>query len=768
MSPALTFTFGLLLLVLFGWYFASDIPARKRWLGLVLTVLLAAFCIEQIVPPEKKIRLGLDLQGGTSFLIRLVPQTENGITPDLLDQAVEVIRKRVDQYGVSEPVITPQGKDRILVQIAGLDSKQTEEAKTQLQRVAKLEFSIVDDGGSARLERIKAGEEIMDPSLVIKPMVTGKDKKETVEILVKRRPALTGESVTRAFAYFDQQGYGVSLELDGEGAKLFDEVARQNKGRQMAIILDGEVISAPVLQSDHFGGRAQITGNFDDKEARDLASALENPLRVPVQIEETRSVSPTLGADSIKSGVLAGVSGLVLVMIFTMLYYRFVGLVAVVGLLLNMVLLFGAMAMFNFTLTLPGIAGIILTIGMAVDANVLIYERLREELQAGKSLTAALTGAYDKAFSAIFDANITTLITALILFWQATGSVKGFAVTLTVGIIASMFSALLFTRTAFRWMVDKFGLTKVSMLNLVPARKFDFLGKRHLAAGISILLIVGSVAIFAIRGEKNLGIDFRGGDLVILDSTQPLTVAEARTAIQDPGVVIQYEREGTRELLTLRGPQGASGELIQQLQAKFPDKGITVIGQDTVGPQIGMEFAKSALIALGLGMLGILFYVTLRFEFSFAIGAVVALVHDVIITVGLFSLIGGELSLVMVGAILTIAGYSINDTIVVFDRIREGLTHGERGSIQSLMNTSINETLSRTILTGGTTLLSVGALYFFGGAVLRDFSFAILMGIAIGTYSSIFVAAPVVLWASRIRGKSVRREVLETEALKKA
>jgi len=599
-------------------------------------------------------------------------------------------------------------------------------------------------------------------------MTAGKNKTETVDILVKRRPALTGESVTRAFAYFDQQGYGVSLELDAEGAAIFDEVARQNKGRQMAIILDGEVISAPVLQSDHYGGRAQITGNFDDKEARDLSSALENPLRVPVQIEETRSVSPTLGADSIKSGVLAGVSGLVLVMIFTMLYYRFVGLVAVVGLLLNMVLLFGAMAMFNFTLTLPGIAGIILTIGMAVDANVLIYERLREELQAGKSLTAALTGAYDKAFSAIFDANITTLITALILFWQATGSVKGFAVTLIVGIIASMFSALLFTRTAFRWLVDKFSLTKVSMLNLVPSRKFDFLGKRHLAAGLSILLIIGSVAVFAIRGEKNLGIDFRGGDLVILDSAQPISIAEARSAIKDSGVVIQYEREGTREHLTLRGPQGSSANLVQELQTAYPDKGISVIGQDTVGPQIGMEFAKSAMLALGLGMLGILFYVTLRFEFSFAIGAVVALIHDVVITLGIFSLIGGELSLVMVGAILTIAGYSINDTIVVFDRIREGLMHGERGSIQSLMNTSINETLSRTILTGGTTLLSVGALYFFGGAVLRDFSFAILMGIAIGTYSSIFVAAPVVLWASRIRGKSVRREVLETEALKKA
>ena len=421
MSPVLTFCFGLLLLVLFGWYFASDLPSRKRWLGLVLSVLLAAFCIQQITPPDKKIRLGLDLQGGTSFLIRLIPQTERGITPDLLDQAVEVIRKRVDQYGVSEPVITPQGKDRILVQIAGLDTQQIEEAKSQLQRVAKLEFAIVDEGGPGRVDRIQKGEEVMDPSFVLKTYRPGKDKTESTQILVKRRAAMTGEYVTRAFAYYDQQGYGVSLELNSEGAKIFDEVARQNKGRQMAIILDGEVISAPVLQSDHFGGRAQITGKFDDKEARDLASALENPLRVPVQIEETRSVSPTLGADSIRSGVMAGVCGLILVMFATLIYYRFAGLIAVIGLLLNILLLLGAMAMFNFTLTLPGIAGIILTIGMAVDANVLIYERLREEMAAGKSLATALAGAYDKAFSAIFDANATTLITAIILFWQATG-----------------------------------------------------------------------------------------------------------------------------------------------------------------------------------------------------------------------------------------------------------------------------------------------------------------------------------------------------------
>jgi len=768
MSPALTFIFGLALLLLFGWYFATELATRKRWLGLILTICLTAYCMGQIWPPGEKIRLGLDLQGGTSFLIRLIPQTDAGITKDLLDQAVEVIRKRVDQNGVSEPDIRPEGKDRILVQIAGLDARQTEEAKAQLQKVAKLEFAMVDPGGAARVARIQAGEEVMPPAYVLKPYKLKKDSKEETQILISRRPALTGEHVHKAFPFFDQQGYGVSLELDPEGAKIFDEVAAQHKGHQMAILLDGEVLSAPVLQSDHYFGRAQITGHFSDKEARELASALENPLRVPVQIEETRSVSPTLGADSVRSGVVAGLLGLVFVMTFVLIYYRFAGVVAVLGLLINIVLLFGLMAMFHFTLTLPGIAGIILTIGMAVDANVLIYERLREELAAGKSLPAALNGAYDKAFSAIFDANVSTLITAVILYMQATGSVQGFAVTLTLGIIASMFSALIFTRTVFRWLVDKNLLKSVRMLDISPKRTFDFLGKRWAAAVFSLLLIGGSIAVFAVRGEANFGIDFRGGDLLTVDSTKPVTVAEARQAINNPEIVIQLEHAGMKEFLTFRSAQGTSASIVSKLKEAFPDRGIVIIGEDTVGAQIGMEFAKRAVFALALGILGILVYVTLRFEFSFALGAVVALLHDVIITIGVFALTGRELSLVMVGAVLTIAGYSINDTIVVYDRIREGLKQGASGSIQTLMNNSINETLGRTILTGGTVLLSVGALFFFGGAVLRDFSFAILIGIAIGTYSSVFVAAPIVLWSSKLRGKSVRREVLESESLKRA
>jgi SecD/SecF fusion protein len=771
MTPAITFFLGILLLILFGWYFATDLPGRKRWLGLVLTVFVVAFCLEQFF--NLRIPLGLDLRGGTSFLLKLNAQEGREITPDMLGQAVEVIRKRVDSMGGNEPVIAPQGTDRIMVQIPGLDTpEKIAEQRTSLQRVAKLDFASVLPASAEDIAAMEAGEQLLNPAYVIKTYKFDRDGKPTeTKLLVKKNPEVSGNHVTQAVAYYDQQGYGVSLQLDGEGAKKFDDVAAQHVGEQLAILLDGEVISAPTLQTTHFGGRAQISGSFSEKEARDLASSLENPLRVPVSVEDTRTVSASLGQDSIRSGVLAGLSGLALVFTFVMIYYRMAGIVAFIGLLVNIAVLIGTMAMFQFVLTLPGIAGIILSIGMAIDANVLIYERLREETAGGKSLSAALEAAYDKAFSAIFDANVTTLITSVILFWQATGSVKGFAVTLTLGIIASMFSALLVTRTLFRWLIDKGGLKKLTMLDLVPKKQFDFLGKRGLALVVSLVLIGGSFAVVAFRGEKNLGVDFRGGDLLVVDAAQPVGVEDARKALQNSGlsdVTIQMQHEAMKDMLTFRSPKGTASEIFSKLQAAFPDRGLTAVSQEEVGPQIGAEFAKRALIALGLGIVGILVYVTIRFEFSFALATVVALLHDVIITIGLFSLIGGELSLVMVGAVLTIAGYSVNDTIVVFDRIREGLIGGERGSTQILMNRAINETLGRTILTGGTTLLSVGALYFFGGAVLRDFSFAILVGIIVGTYSSIFVASPIVLWWSKFRGKSIRREVLETEQLKSA
>jgi len=760
MTPLLTFFFGLLLLGLFAWYFSTESDGKKRWLGAVLTILLLLFCLDSATPPEKKIKLGLDLRGGTSFLLQLVPQNGQEITADMLQQAVEVIRKRVDKFGVSEPVIAPQGDRRILVQIPGLDPAQIQSTKEQLQQVAKLEFAEVHRDSDTLIPQIEKGDAIIPPGFVIREHVQNIQGKDVTEkLLIKKEADLTGDHVTKAFAFFDNQGYGVSLNLDSQGGQTFFDLTTAlapHKGR-LAILLDGKVQSAPAIRNGPIaGGQAQITGNFKEKEARELASVLENPLRTPVTIEETRSVSPTLGADSIRSGIVSGIGGLGLVMLFVLFYYRLAGCVALLGLLINIVILFGLMAMFHFVLSLPGIAGIILTIGLSVDANVLLYERLREELAAGKSLGAAIDGAYSKAFSAIFDANATTLITAGILFWQATGPVRGFSVTLMLGIIASLFSAILFTRTAFRWMMKFAGLKRLTMANLAPRHQFDFLGKRVLAVVISVILIGGSLAFFAKRGANNFGIDFRGGDLLVVDAQPTLSVAEARAALESLHLTeetIQQEQAGTQQMLAIRSAEDTSAKIFGTLKASFPDRKVTAAQQEKVGAQIGLEFAKKALLAFGLGMLGILIYVTLRFEFSFAVGALVALLHDVIITVGVFSLTGGELSLVMVGAILTIAGYSINDTIVVYDRIREGLRHRTGGSIESLMNRSINETLGRTMLTGGLTLLSVASLFFFGGAVLKDFAFVILIGILVGTYSSVFVASPIVLWCSKLGAK---------------
>ena len=754
------------MLALFGWYFATSRARLKRILGTVLTVLLVAFCLTMLYPPDKTIRLGLDLQGGTSFLIRLSPEGDRSISPDTLDQAVEVIRKRVDQFGVSEPVITPQGADRILVQIPGLAPEQIAAARQQLAQVAKLEFRLVHPENDRLIAQVREGIDLVPAGYraeTQKELSEGREIKE--ELLVKVRPDLLGDRVRKAFPTYDEQGWGVALQFDREGANLFGQLTEAHVGKRFAIVLDGRVQSAPVIREPIYGGHASITGDFTEEEVRNLASVLENPLQTPVTVEEERSVSATLGSDSIRSGVYAGLVGLALSFLFIIIYYRFAGLVASIALILNLVLLFGAMAMFNFVLTLPGIAGIILTIGMAVDANVLIYERLREELATGKPLNVALNAAYDRAFSAIFDSNVTTLITALILFWKATGPVKGFAVTLTIGIVASMFSALLVTRNCFNWAIASGVLKRVTMSNLIKATNFDFLSKRRLSVGISVLVILVSVVVFAVRGEKNFGIDFKGGDLLVLEGQKKVDEGDVRAVLKQIDLeesVVQTEKSSGKEFLTIRSAPGTSDRIEKLLDEKFPEAKFRVEQSDKVGKLVGDELARNSLIALGLGIIGIFIYVTVRFEFAFALGAIIALLHDVILTIGAFALFDRELSLIIVGAVLTIAGYSINDTIVVFDRIREGMRTANAVSLQFIMNRAINETLGRTILTGGTTVLSTLALYFLGGPVLHDFAFTILVGILVGTYSSIFVASPIVLWWSRWTGKKHRESQPET------
>jgi SecD/SecF fusion protein len=768
-SPGVTFFVGLGLLILFGWYFATELGPRKRFLATLLMVLLVAFSIATIWPPKEKIALGLDIQGGTSFLIRLV-KSDKEITKAMLDQAVEVIRKRVDYFGGSEPVITPVGNDRILVQIPGLNPAKIQEARDQLSRVAKLEFRLVYPDKGERLAGIDKGQEVIPPDFrieIYKHPAEGDEKPFEERLLVKKKADLGGNHVKESHAYFGNEGWTVQLGFDSEGAKEFGRITEANVNHRFAIVLDGAIQSAPVIRVPIYNGDAIITGKFGEQEARGLASVLENPLQTPVSIEEERSVSPTLGMDSIRASVIAGLMGLAITMVCVLVYYRFLGVIANLALIINLILLMGALTMFRFVLTLPGIAGIILTIGLSVDASVLIYERLREELALGKSLKAAVQAAYEKAFSSIFDANVTTLITAAILFWKASGPVKGFAISLSLGILASLFTALIVGRNVLSWFVDTGRITRVSMLHLISSKNFNFLGKGFLACMLSLALLLAGAGAFYVRGEKNFGVDFRGGDLITLSSPNPIDVGQVRAALQPIGFAdasIQESAQGGKYYVTIRTPLNTSEQAERQIMQAMPGAGLKVEGSERVGALVGGELARNSLIALGLGIFGILIFVTLRFELSFAVGAIVALLHDVLMTVGVFALLGRELTLTMVGAVLTIAGYSINDTIVVYDRIREGLASGRKGSIEQIMNESINQTLSRTILTSTVTLIPIICLFLFGGAVLRDFSLAIIIGVVVGTYSSIFIASPIVLWWTRARGGgtgSLRREIIQ-------
>ena len=765
MTPSLVFLMGLLLAVLFVWYFLTDSETIRRHLGSILTVLVVAFAIGSVYPPEEKLPLGLDLKGGTSFLIRLKAEpdetgTVRPITPAMLDQAREVIRRRVDSMGTSEPVIAPQGTDRIMVQIPGMNTGKLQEAREQLYRPAKLDFKLVHP----QSDSIVQGLVPPDPAFKLEVYKDERDGKEIEErLVVKKKADIPGSMVTGARAFFDTQGWGVSLRFSGEGASLFAKLTQENVGKRFAIMLDGKVQSAPVIREAITGGNASITGHFTEAQARNLASVLENPLQTPVVIEEERTASASLGEDSINSGIFSGLLGLAMIALFVLVYYRFSGVIANLALIVNLVLLFGAMGLFSTVLTLPGIAGIILTLGMAVDANVLVYERLREEMSDKRPLAAVVRSAFEKAFPAIFDSNITTLITALILFWKATGPVKGFAVALCIGILATLFTALIASRNFFSWAIELGLLKNVSMGRLLVTSNFNFLRWRKLAIACSLSVIFASLALFWARGDKNFGVDFKGGDRVVLEAVKVKPeIKEVREVVEAQKVgeaAVQIEKSAAKEFFTIRSPQGTGEKLAEGIKAKFPQAEFRVEAVETVGSLVGGELARNSLMALLLGMLGILVYVTVRFEFSFALGALVALLHDVTITIGVFALLGRELSLVTVGAVLTIAGYSVNDTIVVFDRIREGMQTGRKGSVMDIMNLSINETLSRTIITGGVTLLSTISLFFFGGPVLADFALAILIGVLVGTYSSVFVAAPVVLWWNGKQRSSKQTEV---------
>jgi len=794
-QPMTLFLAGLSLLVLFLWYFATDYERRKRNIGSVLLIGVCTLCFLAIYPPKENLKGGIDLVGGSSFTLLVKPKIDesNGqpipLTKDDLKQARLTVEKRVNEYGNVDMLAVEQGTDKLLIQMPGMAPEESAVIKELLQKVARLELRKVNlDGGTpgpdgrSLADRIESGDEPRIPGFkVYKQKHKTEDGTEiSTNILLNNRVALTGKDVQQAWPNSMAGGHAVSITLTGAGGdKMIALTKDMTPGRdRIAVLLDGEVLTAPVVQSVPLGKSFQIEGQDSNEEARSLANSLMNPLENPLEIIEERTISPTLGAAVVKQGMWSGIVGLCITAVFVLIYYRAAGLVALFGLVVNGLLIFGGMAMFNFTFTLAGIAGMILSIGMAVDANVLIYERLREEIAAGKTLKTAINASYEKAFSAIFDSNLTSLITAVILYWMGSSSIKGFAITLTIGIVASMFSAILVTRVLFRWCNDLNLLKKLSFLNLIKATKFDFLSKTKVSYIISGILIASSIGAVGIRGQNSLGIDFTGGSIVefTLDQGQHLDQPSVEKALEGIQVskrpVVQVEKSLAVEILTIRCATPDATKISEHLRSSFDILGEkeTVNGAERykieqstqgVSATLGKDFLIDSCIALGLGLLGILIYITVRFEFSFALGGFVALLHDVVLSAGIVILIGGELSLIHVGALLTIAGYSVNDTIVIFDRIRESLKSDE-GEVKDLMNEAINATLSRTILTSLTTIVTVAIIAVFGGSALKDFSVMILIGLVIGTYSSVFIASPVVLWWSERKGGSLRKEVLRT------
>ena len=788
----LVFLSGLGLLALFFWYFATDFERKKRNIGTVLVALIAIFSFMSIIPKEKwgdilsgkesvvkasNLKGGIDLVGGSSFTLRVQPALDSAGNPlpvdkKAVEQAILTIEKRLNKSGANDLLIVAQGEDRILVQMPGVSPNEAKKVRIILEQIAKLEIKTVHPDNRVLADQVaKDPENEVVPGYELKVYKSiDEDGKETSEnVLVTRRTPLDGSYVTHAQEQYGAYEGTLSVELNNDGAKLmYDLTSNMAIGRdRLATVLDGEVLNVATVQAV-LSKKFQITGMNDAKEAKALASALLNPLQNPLLVEEERSVSATLGKETVYQGITAGIAGLGLTLVFVLLYYRMAGIIALIGLSLNILILFGTMAMFGFTFTLPGIAGIILTIGVAVDANVLIYERLREELSKGKSVKAAISAAYDKAFSAIFDANITTLITALILFWRASGTVKGFAVTLTIGILGTLIAALLCTRVMFWWGADKGIIKKLKFMDIIPKKAFDFLGMRKLAFTVSAVLMLAGLSTVLIKGKKCLGIDFTGGAQLsyqLLDDQhipQPEVqeLLNGLTALSKPASSQEETSTNGEELITVRCAETDTEIIENAMSAKYDILKDNPPSRETISASLGGDFLTTAVWALLIGLFGIMIYITIRFEFSFALGAFAALIHDIMICLGIVVLSGQQLTLIHVGAFLTIAGYSINDTIVVFDRIREDLKT-KRGDVKDVMNTAINSTLSRTVLTSVTTFVAVLVLFIFGGSSLSAFSFTIMLGVIVGTYSSILIASPIVYIWSKVRGVNLRRELLD-------
>ncbi len=729
---------------------------------------------------QGKVKLGLDLKGGIAFTFKVDEadlDANQVVRDDQLSRAVEIIRKRVDGLGVAEPIIRLKGDNRIEVQMPGISTKDNPDIIQSIGKPAKLEF--------CEVHRTANPQNTPETPLGYIPMIEDREDSRTGDIseiayYIKRPPAMTGEIIDEAYAAPNEfGGFRVLLRFTGEGENTFANVTRMiseknqstNVVGQMAIILDGKLYSAPTVQQEIRGG-AEITGRFSQREALELANVLNNPLKVGMVVDEMYEVGPSLAEDARDASLSAFQIGAVLVILFMIIYYLSAGMVAVISVGINVIIVFGTLSSLGATVTLPGVAALVLTIGMAVDANILIFERIREELREGKKLSTSIITGYQKVLSTIVDANVTTLITAGILIWLGTGPVKGFGVTLAIGIVASMFCALLVSRAMLEFLVNTGIVKKMMVKSFFKTTSVPFLDYRKVAFISSWTVVLVGISSVFLNKDHIFGTDFTGGEELTLKFEQKLTSQQVAKVAGDNdlgevNVVFQTTIGQGVEDLKITTQHGKGDQMLAALLSAFPQAGLDLVGKSTISASVGDEVKWSAVKSISLALVFILFYVAVRFEFGYGVGAVIATIHDILMSIGLFVLLGslgfgsGQFSAPMVAAVLMIIGYSLNDTIVVFDRIREELTLNPGMNLKGVVNLSINRTLSRTLLTSVTTLLATSALYLWGAGVVIDFALVFIIGIFTGTFSSIFIASPVFFWYH----KEDRRHVEERHIL---
>jgi SecD/SecF fusion protein len=827
---------------------------------------------------EKAVNFGLDLAGGTSIILEI---DKSNLKPDeasdVQERSLEIIRNRVDQYGLSEPQIYPSGANRIVADLAGVD---VDDARGLVGGTALLEFKIVAErekasqalslidnylkgrkvsatdttavsdtatvsadttasdsaasllplpgavaesdepklpGVETAVDTVAAIEADADATYMIpdRPFTgylrsSGSDMAvpeqyvskvqsmlnmpgvqaliprdvifawgrgfETEQngdkvkklYVLKRRAEMDGKEIATASPYRVSDGLSagqvaVSLRFKGMGPKKFGSVTGNNVGKQMAIVLDSLVISAPVIRDRIPNGEAQITGLKDMAEATQLAVVLRaGALPAPMKIVELRNVGASLGEENIKAGFGSAIVGFIICLVFMIFYYNFAGLVANVGIFINMLMIGAALSLFHATLTLPGIAGVVLVAAMALDANIIIYERVREELRAGQMARMAVAKGYEKAFSAIIDSNVTTFLVAFILYKIGTGPVKGFGLTLMVGITASLFSALTVTRAIFDFKLSKHDAKTINIgrgIKWLQEARFQIVSKRGIWAKLSITVCAICIGLAVVKGFE-YSIDFTGGLVYTVDYADDenhltnLKMAFAKSDLKDVTIRKMGGSSLNEYMLSIQTDDSAE-ESVKATTAKLKEVLETVgfpqiIAEDVVGPTIGKELRFNAILAIILSWLGIGIYIWARFGkmgLGFGVGAIVTLVHDTLWCVGLISIFKLPVDGAMIAAFLAMIGYSINDTIVIYDRIRENRLLAKE-TLEDRINISINQSFSRSIITSSSTLFVCIVLAVMGGSSIRDFGIVMSVGIVIGTYSSICISAPFLVWWS--------------------